>query len=277
MTEKVLSTFNNKDESENLYLDKIQASTDSDYQNMYDMDNDVVRDWVPGKNLFFEIHLNQWPSNYKPVINWYCSQTHMRGLIDNFDSSKKTLHGLIRGNLVRGKVELKLQLLDGEGYIIDQPDRRVIILEGNLSYFPVTILEMQEKLQGTVCYLDMSQNADPEEIFSISTCRAVINSESKLFNNETSDFMDYMPVKGLYLYEIWRQMIEGCLSNDSFAEFLFLENENEEIKLGHVWTNVLQKVFKGMTLREIRNLRENNYGQFSSYIQSEILKNISGI
>lgn len=276
MPEKILSTFQSGNELGSLYIDSIQISSDSGHQKSYEIDNNVLRDWVPGKNMFFEIRLNQRVLNYIPVINWYCPQTHMRGLIDNYDISYKTLYGLVKGNLVRGKIELKLQILDEEGYILEQPDQRIVILEGNLSYFPVTVAKLDDELKNTVCYLDMSQNADPEEIFSISTCRAVINSESKLFNKKASDLMDHMPVKGLYLYEIWRQMIESCLNNDSYEEFLFLENNNDEIKLGHVWTNVLQKVFKKMTLKEIRNLRENNYVRFSSLIQAEILKNIGG-
>lgn len=276
MSDKILSTFDSEHKVENLYIEGIQISSDSKHQNLYEVESDVIRDWAPGNTLFFEIKLNRRTLNLKPVINWYCSQTHLRGLIDNYDNHQKKLTGMVRGDWVRGKIELKLQLLDDDGYVIDQPDRRIIVLEGNLSYFPITITEMGGEVENTMCYLDISPNSDPEELFSISTCRAVINSEGSLFNKKSSDLMDHMPVKGFYLYEIWRQMIEICLNNEAFEDFMFLDNNNDEIKLGHVWTNILQKAFKGRTLNEIRKLRENNYGEFSSLIQSEILKNISG-
>jgi hypothetical protein len=86
-----------------------------------------------------------------------------------------------------------------------------------------------------------------------------------------------MPVDGFYLYEVWRQMIENCLNNKSFVEFIYRNSSEEEMTLGHVWTSILTKVFKSMTLLEIRNLRENNYGQFCCHIQDKILKNVSGI
>lgn len=275
-----VSTFKTDIEASNIHAESIQLFMDSEFNQVYDWDGEVVKNWMPGNDIYVKVQFSEkFEDEIKPAINWYCSGTHFRGALLDMEhddvSGKSEITGKIDGELIREKINLKVLMVNEEGFVHTIESKRKIILEGRQSFFPIGIAPFNKEMKNAFVRLDMTIDTDPKELFSIANCRAVFNEDSELFNSENGEPVPVMGTKYFALYEVWRQLIEIALSNENFDEFLEPDSSEDDIRIGVIWSHIIQKIFPGKSLEQIRIMRKQQYWRFCSIIQSEFLKNSS--
>lgn len=273
---KAISTFAKSTVTPDYQIKSFDLYTDPEFEFCYDYNDSIVSNWATGEDIYIRVELVGNPSSDSSIIiNWYCPETHIRGAVASsvvdYDHNLVILTGKFNGAYLRKTIDLNFQLLNVDGFVISTFYFYRIILEGKKSFFPVGYRDFSSN-KDAFCCVEMSIDTHPEELFSQTICKAVINKKSGIYLSNESKISNYIDTNRFLMYETWRQKLEIALNNENFEEFMAPES-NDDMRIGVIWSNLLTKIFPGYSLNQIRSLRNENYADFCAAVQSHFFTN----
>lgn len=279
-----LATFPTPFLQDDFVVSGTQAFRESDFTKPYQVSSGVVQDWVLGMPLHLRLEVKTrvgaivGESGYWWVWSWLSEGTYRRGISEPIPVSTDdhpwilVLH--LDGAEIRQSVSLALELVDSKGNVVCAIPSEQLILEGDHSLFPIDHQSFGPNLSDGLCQVIVSPESSPDEIFSPESCRALFNSDSRFFSRQTGT-PSSPDLQTFSRYEIWRQLLEIGLSNESFTTFSHAK-PNTAITLANVWTKELTLLFPSMSLEGIRQRRTRAYGDFCMVLQNRYLKGAGG-
>lgn len=276
----VVSSFGEQINELDFHVKSFELYTDPGLNIEYDFNDNIIKNWSPGHDIYVHLELSGSLNDSSTVVlNWYCPETHFRGGIHavNEDNNHNyiELEGRVDGNSIRKVIKFQAQVLNGKGFITSTFYSQSIILEGNRSYFPIGICDFEAKYRDALCAVNMSSDTDPDELFTQTVCRALINNNGGLYNSMENNVTSYLPSERFLQYEIWRQKLEIALNNENFKSFIDAESD-DDFRIGVVWSHMLIRIFPKSSLTEIKLLRKNSYPDFCKTLQAYFFKNFEG-